>query len=51
MAAKAKGGLNKHNSYIPGPPKKSRQGEGGGTKYAASSRNGARKKYRGQGKG
>jgi hypothetical protein len=49
MAVKAKGGLNK-SSYIPGPPKKSRQGAGGGTKYAASSRNGARKKYRGQGK-
>jgi len=51
MAAKAGGGLNKRTSYIPGPPKKSRQGAGGGTKYAASSRNGARKKYRGQGKG
>jgi hypothetical protein len=49
--AKAKGGLNKNSSYIPGAPKKSRQGDGGGTKYAASSRNGARKKYRGQGKG
>ena len=48
--AKAKVGLNK-SSYIPGSPKKSRQGNGGGTKYAASSRNGARKKYRGQGKG
>jgi hypothetical protein len=47
--AKAKGGLNK-SSYIPGPPKKSRQGDGDGTKYAATSRNGARKKYRGQGK-
>ena len=41
----------KNGSYIPGPPKKSRQGNGGGTKYAPSSRNGARKKYRGQGKG
>jgi hypothetical protein len=51
MAVKAKGGLNKNSSYSPGPPKKSRQGDGGGTKYAASSRNGARKKYRGQGKG
>jgi len=51
MAAKAKGGLNKNSSYIPGRPKKSRQGNGMGTKYAASSRNGARKKYRGQGKG
>jgi hypothetical protein len=48
--AKAKTGPNK-GSYIPGPPKKSRQGDGMGTKYAASSRNGARKKYRGQGKG
>ena len=47
--AKAKGGLNKSN-YIPGPPKRSRQGAGGGTKYAATSRNVARKKYRGQGK-
>jgi hypothetical protein len=36
-------------SYVPGPPKKTRQGQGSGTKYAASSRNGARKKYRGQG--
>jgi hypothetical protein len=51
MAVKSKGGLNKSTSYSPGPPKKSRQGDGAGTKYAASSRNGARKKYRGQGKG
>jgi hypothetical protein len=49
--AKAKGGLNKNSSYVPGPPKKTRQGDGDGTKYAASSRNKARKKYRGQGKG
>jgi hypothetical protein len=51
MAVKVKGGLNKNSSYIPGPPKKSRQGDGMGTKYASSSRNGSRKKYRGQGKG
>lgn len=51
MAAKSTGGLNKRTSYSPGPPKKSRQGDGMGTKYAASSRNKARKKYRGQGKG
>lgn len=51
MAVKAKGGLNKSSSYNPGTPKKSRQGDGMGTKYAATSRNGARKKYRGQGKG
>ena len=37
--------------YQTGPPKKSRQGAGNGTKYAASSRNVAKKKYRGQGKG
>jgi hypothetical protein len=48
--AKSKVGLNK-SSYIPGPPKKSRQGAGAGTKYSATSRNGAGKKYRGQGKG
>lgn len=40
----------KNGFYVPGPPKKSRQGSGGGTKYSSSSRNGARKKYRGQGK-
>jgi hypothetical protein len=49
MAVKAKGGLSK-TSYNPGPPKKSRQGQGDGTKYAATSRNRARKPYRGQGK-
>ena len=32
-------------------PKNTRQGNGSHTKYAASSRNKARKKYRGQGKG
>ena len=37
-------------SYNPGPPKKTLQGDGGGTKYAATSANKARKKYRGQGK-
>lgn len=48
--AKAKTGPNK-GSYIPGNPKLTLQGAGGGTKYAATSRNKARKKYRGQGKG
>ena len=33
MAVKSKVGLNK-TGYIPGPPKKSRQGDGMGTKYA-----------------
>jgi hypothetical protein len=32
-------------------PKNTRQGDGANTKYAATSRNNARKKYRGQGKG
>jgi hypothetical protein len=32
-------------------PKNTRQGEGRNTKYSATSRNKARKKYRGQGKG
>ena len=50
MAVRSKVGLNKSN-FMPGKPKKSRQGTGAGTKYSASSRNGARKKYRGQGKG
>jgi len=50
--AKSKIGVSgSKTSYSPGPPKKSRQGDGMGTKYAASSRNKARKKYRGQGKG
>ncbi len=31
-------------------PKKTRQGRGKHTKYSATSRNSARKKYRGQGK-
>lgn len=48
--AKVKSSLSGKVTYIPGPPKKSRQGTGSGTKYSASSRNGARKKYRGQGK-
>ena len=47
--AKAKTGLNK-SGYSTGTPKKTRQGSGNGTKYAASSRNSARKAYRGQGR-
>lgn len=37
-------------AFLESTPKKTRQGSGKHTKYAASSRNGARKKYRGQGK-
>jgi hypothetical protein len=50
MAVRSKVGLNKSN-FMPGKPKKSRQGNGKNTKYAATSRNSARKMYRGQGKG
>lgn len=50
MAAKAKGGLNKSIGYVPGKPKLTRQGMGTNTKYASTSRNNARKPYRGQGK-
>lgn len=35
--------------HIESKPKKTRQGLGKHTKYAASSRNGAKKRYRGQG--
>ena len=34
---------------IESKPKKTRQGTGKNTKYSATSRNGARKRYRGQG--
>ena len=43
--------MRKGGGYIKGAPKKTRQGTSMNTKYAASSRNNARKKYRGQGKG
>ena len=43
--------MRKGGGYVEGAPKKTRQGAGSHTKYAASSRNKARKKYRGQGKG
>ena len=42
--------MNKKLNKIESTPKKTRQGLGKGTKYAASSSNKARKKSRGQGK-
>ncbi len=39
------------NITIDPQPKKTRQGNGKNTKYTATSRNGAKKRYRGQGKG
>ena len=47
--AKAKGGYGIADS-IESTPKKTRQGTGSHTKYSATSRNRARKRYRGQGK-
>ena len=38
------------DSLIEGRPKKTRQVKGKHTKYSASSRNGAKKRYRGQGR-
>ena len=47
--AKAKGGYGIADS-IESRPKKTRQGTGQHTKYSATSRNKAKKRYRGQGK-
>lgn len=47
--AKSKTGLIK-DSYSLGTPKKTRQGAGKGTKCTATSRNNAKKAYRGQGR-
>jgi len=49
MAVKAKGGLGK-TLFQAGPPKKTRQGRSARTLLSATSRNGRKKKYRGQGK-
>jgi hypothetical protein len=37
-------------AFVESKPKKTRQGSGQHTKYAASSRNNKKKRYRGQGK-
>tara|TARA_A200000159_G_scaffold50102_1_gene46322 strand:+ start:3180 stop:3314 length:135 start_codon:yes stop_codon:yes gene_type:complete len=42
--------MKKGGGFVEATPKKSRQGNGQHTKYAATSRNKARKRYRGQGK-
>ena len=47
--AKMKQGLL-GGTYVETRPKKSRQGTGKHSKYAATSRNSARKRYRGQGR-
>ena len=50
MAVKTKQGQWGSMEFIDSTPKKTRQGSGKPTNYAASSRNGKRKPYRGQGK-
>ena len=42
--------FNMGDSLIQSRPKKSRQGKGKHSKFSATSRNGAKKRYRGQGK-
>ena len=49
MAKVASSGIS-GGDFIQTPPKKTRQGSGKHTKYAATSRNSARKPKRGQGK-
>jgi hypothetical protein len=48
--AKAKQGIYGTTGFVDSPPKKTRQGTGKHSKYAATSRNSAKKRYRGQGK-
>jgi len=50
MAVRSKIGL-RGNGFGEAKPNKTRQGSGKHTKYAATSRNGKRKVYRGQGRG
>ena len=50
MPVKTKSGAWGSSQFVETIPKKTRQGTGKHTKYAASSRNEAKKKYRGQGK-
>ena len=42
--------IMKGGGYVPGRPKKTRQGQGKHTLLSATSRNKAKKRYRGQGK-
>ena len=50
MAVKTKQGQWGASEFIESTPKKTRQGNGKHTKYAATSRNTGKKRYRGQGK-
>ena len=42
--------MMKNGNYIPGRPKKTRQGSSKHTLLSATSRNGKKKRYRGQGR-
>ena len=50
MAVKTKSGAWGASDYVEATPKKTRQGRGKHTKYAATSRNSAKKRYKGQGR-
>ena len=50
MAVRTKTGSWGTSTFVEATPKKTRQGNGKHSKHAATSRNSARKKYRGQGK-
>jgi len=48
--AKMKGGGLMKSSYVPGKPKMTSQGRSKNTSLSATSRNGRKKRYRGQGR-
>ena len=50
MAVKTKQGQWGSQDFVETTPKKTRQGNGKHTKYSATSRNNAKKAYRGQGR-
>ena len=50
MPVKTKSGQFGSFQFVETTPKKTRQGRGKHTKYAATSRNSAKKRYKGQGK-
>tara|TARA_A100001388_G_C28610724_1_gene422700 strand:- start:560 stop:712 length:153 start_codon:yes stop_codon:yes gene_type:complete len=50
MPVKTKSGAWGSSQFVETIPKKTRQGRGKHTKYAATSRNSAKKRYKGQGR-
>ncbi len=51
MAVRSKVGINGTTETMTAKPKKTRQGRGINTKLSCTSRNGRKKRYRGQGRG